>query len=169
MQDELLCGGLQAASDICDTFGLQNIDYSDSNFCDSIGLLSCFKCYMFKGSLRSHNFSSWHYCCAKDCLHSICPQAFSPACQIDPNLDMALNDEPPFGPVVNGTMVVVFWDYRPSDVAAYVFMSLFAVATLGHVFLLFRLRAWPFMPLLLGGLCKSSLLATTMPPETQSS
>ncbi|KAK3292524.1 RTA1 like protein-domain-containing protein [Chaetomium fimeti] len=67
---------------------------------------------------------------------------------------MALNDGPPFGPVVNGTMVVVFWEYRPSNVAAYLFLALFALATLGHLIYLIWLRAWTFIPFLLGGICQ---------------
>lgn len=68
---------------------------------------------------------------------------------------MAMNDNPPFGPVVNGTMVVVFWEYRPSNIGAYVLLALFALATIGHIIYFFRLRAWAFIPLLLGGVCKS--------------
>ncbi|KAL2198010.1 RTA1 like protein-domain-containing protein [Corynascus similis CBS 632.67] len=67
---------------------------------------------------------------------------------------MALNDGPPFGPVVNGTMVVVFWDYRPSNVAAYIFLSLFSLATLGHLAYFVCFRAWSFIPFLLGGICQ---------------
>ncbi|KAK4235053.1 RTA1 like protein-domain-containing protein [Achaetomium macrosporum] len=65
-----------------------------------------------------------------------------------------IDDGPPFGPVVNGTMVVVFWEYRPNNVAAYLFLTLFAVATLGHVVYLFWLRAWVSIPFILGGVCQ---------------
>ncbi|KAL2174981.1 RTA1 like protein-domain-containing protein [Thermothelomyces heterothallicus CBS 202.75] len=67
---------------------------------------------------------------------------------------MALNDGPPFGPVVNGTMVVVFWEYRPSNVAAYLFLALFSLALLGHLAWFVWLRAWSFIPFLLGGICQ---------------
>ena len=67
---------------------------------------------------------------------------------------MAFNDVPPFGPVVNGTMVVVFWEYRPSNVAAYTFLALFALATLGHLIYLILFRFWAFIPFFLGGICK---------------
>ncbi|KAB5536231.1 RTA1 like protein-domain-containing protein [Coniochaeta sp. 2T2.1] len=69
---------------------------------------------------------------------------------------MAINEDPgPFGPVdTNGTMIVVFWEYRPSNSAAYVFLALFGLATIGHAISFFRLRAWSFTPLLLGGLCE---------------
>lgn len=76
---------------------------------------------------------------------------------------MALNDGPPFGPVVNGTMVVVFWEYRPNNVAAYLFLGLFAAATLGHLIYLIWLRAWTFVPFLLGGICKSRPYTTPLP------
>ncbi|KAK0733549.1 RTA1 like protein-domain-containing protein [Lasiosphaeria miniovina] len=65
---------------------------------------------------------------------------------------MVLNDGPPFGPVIDGTMVVVFWEYRPSNVAAYLFLALFALATLGHVVYLAWLRAWTYIPFILGGI-----------------
>jgi hypothetical protein len=52
-------------------------------------------------------------------------------------------------------MVIVFWEYRPSNVAAYLFLGLFAAATLGHLIYLIWLRAWTFIPFLLGGICKS--------------
>ncbi|KAK8207079.1 RTA1 like protein-domain-containing protein [Phyllosticta capitalensis] len=67
---------------------------------------------------------------------------------------MAFNDGPPFGPVVNGTMVVVFWEYRPSESAGYAFMALFALATLGHLAYLIWLRAWFFLFFILGGICE---------------
>jgi hypothetical protein len=68
----------------------------------------------------------------------------------------ALNDGPPFGPVVNGTMVVIFWEYRPSDAAAYLFLALFALATLGHLVYFAWLRAWTFTPFILGGICRAT-------------
>ena len=74
-----------------------------------------------------------------------------------------LGDGPPFGPVVNGTMVV-FWEYRPSNVAAYLFLSLFALATLGHLIYFVWLRSWTFIPLLLGGICEL-LLLSPYPPQ----
>ncbi|KAI0975442.1 RTA1-domain-containing protein [Xylaria arbuscula] len=63
-------------------------------------------------------------------------------------------DEGPFGPVVNGTMVVVFYEYRPNEQAAYAFVALFALATLGHITYLFYLRAWFFIPFILGGIAE---------------
>lgn len=65
-----------------------------------------------------------------------------------------VSDGPPFGPVVNGTMVVVFWEYRPSDVGAYAMMSLFALATLIHIVFLIWFRAWSFIFFIAGGVCE---------------
>ncbi|KAK7523345.1 hypothetical protein IWZ03DRAFT_419437 [Phyllosticta citriasiana] len=67
---------------------------------------------------------------------------------------MAFHDGPPFGPVVNGTMVVVFWEYRPSESAGYAFMALFAIATIEHLGFLCCVRAWSFIPFILGGICE---------------
>ncbi|KAI0517646.1 RTA1-domain-containing protein [Xylaria bambusicola] len=63
-------------------------------------------------------------------------------------------DQGPFGPVVNGTMVVVFYQYRPSEIAGYAFLGLFAIATLAHIVYLFILRAWWFIPFILGGIAE---------------
>jgi hypothetical protein len=60
--------------------------------------------------------------------------------------------------VVNGTMVVVFYEYRPNKAASFAFMALFALATIGHLIYLFRLRAWYFIPLVLGGIGKNDVL-----------
>ncbi|KAI8629624.1 putative RTA1 domain protein [Xylariaceae sp. FL1651] len=65
-----------------------------------------------------------------------------------------MGDQGPFGPVVNGTMVVVFYEYRPNQPAAFAFVALFALATLGHIIYLFPLRAWPFIPFILGGVAE---------------
>jgi hypothetical protein len=62
--------------------------------------------------------------------------------------------EPPFGPVLNGTQIIVFYHYNPNKHAAYVFMALFALCLIGHLVYLFRLRAWYFTPLLIGGVGK---------------
>ncbi|KAH6654833.1 RTA1 like protein-domain-containing protein [Truncatella angustata] len=59
-------------------------------------------------------------------------------------------DHPPFGPVVNGSMIVVFWEYRPSEPPALAFMALFSMAALGHLVYIFMFRAWFFVPFFLG-------------------
>ncbi|KAJ2989742.1 hypothetical protein NUW58_g3313 [Xylaria curta] len=66
-----------------------------------------------------------------------------------------MGDEGPFGPVVNGTMVVVFYEYRPNREAGFAFLALFALATFGHIVYLFYLRAWSFIPFILGGLAEA--------------
>lgn len=62
-----------------------------------------------------------------------------------------LQGDGPFGPVVNGTMVV-FYQYRPNQVAGYTFMALFSLATLGHIVYIVRLKTWIFIPFILGGI-----------------
>ncbi|KAI0888535.1 putative RTA1 domain protein [Annulohypoxylon maeteangense] len=59
----------------------------------------------------------------------------------------------PYGPVVNGTQIV-FYQYLPSKPAGFAFMALFSVATLGHLVYFFWLRAWFFIPFLLGGIAE---------------
>lgn len=66
--------------------------------------------------------------------------------------DVYYPSEPPFGPVLNGTQVIVFYHYRPNKPAGFAFLALFAIATLAHLLYLFRLRAWFFIPLILGGI-----------------
>ncbi|KAG8416803.1 hypothetical protein J3459_013633 [Metarhizium acridum] len=64
------------------------------------------------------------------------------------------SEDGPFGPFVNGTMIVVFYQYRPNREAGYAFMVLFAIATLAHLVYLIRLKAWIFIPFLMGGLAE---------------
>ncbi|CAI4212000.1 unnamed protein product [Parascedosporium putredinis] len=66
-----------------------------------------------------------------------------------------MNVDPPFGPVVNGTQIVVFYYYRPNQPAAYTFVALFGLATLGHLIYLIRLRSWFFIPFILGGIAET--------------
>lgn len=66
--------------------------------------------------------------------------------------DVYYPSEPPFGPVLNGTQVIVFYHYRPNKPAGFALLALFAIATLAHLLYLFRLRAWFFIPLILGGI-----------------
>ena len=62
-----------------------------------------------------------------------------------------MDSGPPYGPVVNGTMVVVFYEYLPNQHAGYAFMVLFALATIAHIVYFFPLRAWSFIPFIMGG------------------
>ncbi|KAI0386721.1 RTA1-domain-containing protein [Hypomontagnella monticulosa] len=64
-----------------------------------------------------------------------------------------MDNEGPFGPIVNGTQIV-FYEYRPNKAAGYAFVALFALATLGHLVYLFSLRAWSFIPFILGGIAE---------------
>ncbi|KAI1476631.1 hypothetical protein K445DRAFT_300080 [Daldinia sp. EC12] len=64
-----------------------------------------------------------------------------------------MSSEGPFGPVVNGTQIV-FFEYRPSKSAAYAFVALFGLATLAHIVYFFVLRAWFFLPFILGGVAE---------------
>lgn len=61
---------------------------------------------------------------------------------------------PPFGPIVDGTQII-FFHYRPNEIAGWIFVVLFGIAAAAHVFLFFRLRAWHFLPLILGVIGKS--------------
>ncbi|KAH7357269.1 RTA1 like protein-domain-containing protein [Rhexocercosporidium sp. MPI-PUGE-AT-0058] len=60
----------------------------------------------------------------------------------------------PFGPVVNGTMIV-FFEYRPNKAAGYSFTALFGLLTLGHLVFIFWRRAWFFIPFFFGGLAET--------------
>ncbi|KAF4920955.1 Protoporphyrin uptake protein 1 [Colletotrichum viniferum] len=63
---------------------------------------------------------------------------------------MVNDGDGPFGPVVNGTQIVIY-EYRPNAGAAWTFVVLFAIGVLGHVGYFFWLRAWHFLPFILGG------------------
>ncbi len=47
-----------------------------------------------------------------------------------------------------------FYRYNPSDVAAIIFVVLFAITTFFHLYQLLRTRTWYFIPLVVGGFCK---------------
>ncbi|KAF9876566.1 rta1 domain-containing protein [Colletotrichum karsti] len=63
---------------------------------------------------------------------------------------MVNDGDGPFGPVVNGTQIV-FYEYRPNGPAGWAFLVLFAAGVLAHIGYLFWLRAWHFIPFILGG------------------
>ncbi len=67
------------------------------------------------------------------------------------NMDQYETGDGPFGPVVNGTMVIIFYQYRPNQIAGYSFMALFGLTTLAHLVYIVRLKAWIFIPFILGG------------------
>lgn len=49
-----------------------------------------------------------------------------------------------------------FYNYDPSLPAAAVFVILFALSTLVHIWQMLRSRTWYFIPFLIGCLCKYS-------------
>ena len=49
----------------------------------------------------------------------------------------------------------VFYRYDPSLPAAVIFVVLFVVASLVHLFQLFRYKTWYFIPFVIGGICES--------------
>jgi hypothetical protein len=48
----------------------------------------------------------------------------------------------------------VFYHYNPSMVAAVIFILLFLVSTIYHLFLIFKARTWYFIPFTIGCICK---------------
>ncbi|KAM0084705.1 hypothetical protein ACKRZS_003053 [Fusarium odoratissimum] len=64
-----------------------------------------------------------------------------------------MSGDGPYGPVVNGTQIV-FFEYLPNKPAAVSFVVLFGIVTLVHLVFLFILRAWFFIPFILGGICE---------------
>lgn len=48
----------------------------------------------------------------------------------------------------------VFYAYKPSMAGAVIFVILFAIAALYHIWLLVRNRVWYFIPFVIGCLCK---------------
>jgi hypothetical protein len=49
----------------------------------------------------------------------------------------------------------LLYHYNPSKVAAIIFIALFSITTLLHVFQLVKKRTWYFIPFVVGGTCKS--------------
>ncbi|RGP58998.1 hypothetical protein FLONG3_11330 [Fusarium longipes] len=68
-------------------------------------------------------------------------------------LPITMNEDGPFGPVVNGTQIV-FFEYLPNKPAAFSFVALFGLVTVAHLVFLFIYRAWFFIPFILGGICE---------------
>lgn len=44
--------------------------------------------------------------------------------------------------------------YHPSQVAAVIFVALFGLTTILHIFQVIKKRTWYFIPLVVGGLCE---------------
>lgn len=52
-----------------------------------------------------------------------------------------------YGPVVNGTQIVLY-EYRPDNAAGFLLVALFGAVTIAHIlYSLISLRAWHFIPL----------------------
>jgi hypothetical protein len=64
--------------------------------------------------------------------------------------------------LVPGTKYLLY-HYSPSKVAAIVFIALFGITTILHIFQLSRKRTWYFIPFVIGGLCKSTLPFQNVP------
>lgn len=61
-----------------------------------------------------------------------------------------------YHPSVNGSKPwVEFYPYTPSATAGYAFMALFGISTVIHFILMIPFRAAYFIPLVLGGICKT--------------
>lgn len=56
---------------------------------------------------------------------------------------------------VNNTDRYVFYHYHPSLPAAIIFIILFAISTVFHVYQIVWKRTWYFIPLAVGGVCES--------------
>lgn len=52
---------------------------------------------------------------------------------------------------------VLYYPYVPSKAAGYAFMAFFAAATVAHIVGMIKFKTWFFIPLVLGGICKSFL------------
>ena len=68
--------------------------------------------------------------------------------------DSTLFDGPPYGYSQNGT-TIIYYQYLPNAILAYVFGFIFAITTIANIVLLcFRPRPWYCVPLILGGICE---------------
>jgi hypothetical protein len=50
----------------------------------------------------------------------------------------------------------ILYHYDPSKVAAILFIALFGISTIAHIFQLSRRRTWYFIPFVIGGICMST-------------
>jgi hypothetical protein len=61
-----------------------------------------------------------------------------------------------YHPALDDPTAWVPYRYHPSNVAAIILVVAFSLTTLLHMFQLFKKKTWYFIPLVVGGLCKSS-------------
>lgn len=66
-------------------------------------------------------------------------------------MDIVFNQHP------DGTFDIEYFQYIPSKEAGLAFVVIFAAATTVHVGYMGFFRAWSFIPMILGGICKSYL------------
>lgn len=59
-----------------------------------------------------------------------------------------------FNQHANGTFDIEYFQYTPSKEAGLAFVAIFAAAAAAHVGYMFFFRAWSFIPMILGGICK---------------
>ena len=57
-------------------------------------------------------------------------------------------------PALNDPDAYVLYRFYPSQIAAIIFVVLFGLTTLLHVFQLVKKRTWYFIPLVVGGACE---------------
>lgn len=62
-------------------------------------------------------------------------------------------DKPP-RPALDDPDAYVLYRYYPSQVASIIFVVLFGLTTMLHLFQLVKKRTWYFIPLVVGGACK---------------
>lgn len=60
-----------------------------------------------------------------------------------------------FNQHANGTFDIEYFQYTPSKEAGLAFVAIFAAAAATHVGYMFFFRSWSFIPMILGGICKS--------------
>lgn len=58
---------------------------------------------------------------------------------------------------------VLYYPYTPSTTAGYIFMTLFLLITVVHIFQVVRLKTHFFIPMIIGGICNQP-----QPPQTVS-
>lgn len=61
-----------------------------------------------------------------------------------------------YRPALDDPTAWVPYRYYPSNVAAIIFVAAFSVTTLLHIFQVLKKRTWYFIPLVVGGICRSS-------------
>ncbi|KAF1838893.1 RTA1-domain-containing protein [Decorospora gaudefroyi] len=59
-----------------------------------------------------------------------------------------------YRPALDDPNAYVLYRYRPSQVAAIIFIVAFGLTTFAHIFQLIRKRTWYFIPLVVGGICE---------------